>query len=123
MWAGLVPLKKKITSRPPDDVSCLRQYAPADRQLAFGVKVGEACGYDFQRDRLDLTAHPFTTKFSLGDVRITTRVSKTDALDAVFTMLHEGGHALYEQGIRRELDGTPLASFFFFQAEDGIRDA
>jgi carboxypeptidase Taq len=77
--ARLVPLMRAITSRPPADVSCLRLYAPVDQQLAFGVKVVEACGYDFERGRLDLTAHPFTTKFSLGDVRITTRVSKTDA--------------------------------------------
>jgi carboxypeptidase Taq len=116
--ARLVPLMRAITSRPPADVSCLRQYAPADQQLAFGVKVVEACGYDFERGRLDLTAHPFATKFSLGDVRITTRVSKTDALDAVFTMLHECGHALYQQGIRSELDGTPLAASASFSVDE-----
>src|SRR5262245_42282628 len=116
--ARLVPLMRAITSRPPADVACLRQYAPADRQLAFGVEVVEACGYDFQRGRLDLTAHPFTTKFSLGDVRITTRVSKSDALDAVFTMLHEAGHALYQQGVRSELDGTPLASIASFSVDE-----
>ena len=116
--ARLVPLMRAIISRPPADVSCLRQYAPAEAQLAFGVKVVEACGYDFGRGRLDLTAHPFTTKFSLGDVRITTRVSNTDVLDAVFTMLHEGGHALYEQGIRSELDGTPLAASASFSVDE-----
>jgi carboxypeptidase Taq len=82
------------------------------------VKVVAACGYDFERGRLDLTAHPFTTKFSLDDVRITTRVNETDVLDAVFTMLHECGHALYEQGIRRELDGTPLASSASFSVDE-----
>jgi len=116
--ARLVPLMRAITSRPLADVSCLRQYAPAEAELAFGVKVVEACGYDFERGRLDLTAHPFTTKFSLGDVRITTRVSKTDALDAVFTMLHEAGHALYQQGVRSELDGTPLASIASFSVDE-----
>jgi carboxypeptidase Taq len=116
--ARLVPLMRAIASRPRADVSCLRQYAPADQQLAFGVKVVAACGYDFERGRLDMTAHPFTTKFSLGDVRITTRVSETDVLDAVFTMLHECGHALYEQGIRRELDGTPLASSASFSVDE-----
>jgi carboxypeptidase Taq len=116
--ARLVPLMRAITSRPRADVACLRQYAPAEAQLAFGVKVVEACGYDFARGRLDLTAHPFTTKFSLGDVRITTRVSETDVLDAVFTMLHECGHALYQQGIRSELDGTPLATIASFSVDE-----
>jgi carboxypeptidase Taq len=49
------------------------------------------------------------TKFSLGDVRITTRVRENDLTDALFSTLHECGHALYEQGIRAELEGTPLA--------------
>lgn len=49
------------------------------------------------------------TKFSLGDVRITTRVKETDLSEALFSTLHEAGHAMYEQGIRFDLEGTPLA--------------
>ena len=69
-----------------------------------------AYGYDFDRGRQDKTHHPYMTKFSLGDVRITTRVRENDMTDALFSTLHECGHALYEQGIRMELDGTPLAN-------------
>jgi len=67
-------------------------------------------GYDFTRGRQDKTHHPFMTKFSLGDVRITTRVREHDLTEAVFSTLHEAGHALYEQGINPSYEGTPLAS-------------
>jgi carboxypeptidase Taq len=66
-------------------------------------------GYDFDHGRQDLSAHPFTTSFSLTDVRITTRVHDDFFPSAFFATLHEAGHALYEQGIDRALDRTPLA--------------
>jgi len=105
----LVPIVRAITSRPPADDSCLKQFAAEGDQLAFGLEVIRAYGYDFERGRQDKTHHPFMTKFSLGDVRITTRVREDDLADALFSTLHECGHALYEQGIRREFEGTPLA--------------
>ncbi len=107
--ARLVPIVRAITSRAPADGACLEQYAPADQQLAFGLEVIRAYGFDFERGRQDLTHHPFMTKFSLGDIRITTRVRENDLTDALFSTLHECGHALYEQGIRTEFEGTPLA--------------
>jgi carboxypeptidase Taq len=67
-------------------------------------------GYDLQRGRLDTTHHPFCTKFSVGDVRITTRVYESDIGQALFSTLHEAGHALYEQGVSAVLEGTPLGS-------------
>ena len=106
----LLPIVKAIASRPPADDSFLKQPAPTDRQLAFGLEVIRAYGYDYNRGRQDLTHHPFMTKFSLGDVRITTRVQPNDFTDSLFSTLHEAGHAMYEQGIRMEFEGTPLAS-------------
>jgi Carboxypeptidase Taq (M32) metallopeptidase len=61
-----------------------------------------------KRGRLDLTHHPFCTRFSAGDVRITTRVNENDLGDALFSTLHEAGHAMYEQAVDVALDGTPL---------------
>jgi len=107
--ARLVPLVRAITARPPADDACLRQHAPEADQLAFGLEVIRRYGYDLERGRQDKTHHPFMTKFSLGDVRITTRVREDDLTDALFSTLHECGHALYEQGIRPEFDGLPLA--------------
>ena len=81
---------------------------PKQAQLDFARHVAERLGYDLRRGRLDLTHHPFCTRFSASDVRITTRVSENDFGDALFSTLHEAGHAMYEQGISAALDGTPL---------------
>lgn len=107
--AHLVPLVRAITERPPADDACLKQRFPVAEQLAFAEEVVRRFGYDFERGRSDPTHHPFCTKFSLGDVRITYRAKEDDLGDALFSMLHEAGHALYEQGIAPEFEGTPLA--------------
>jgi carboxypeptidase Taq len=106
----LVPIVRAITSRPVTDDACLRQHAPEPEQLAFGLGVIRHFGFDFERGRQDKTHHPFMTKFSLGDVRITTRVREDEITDALFSTLHECGHAVYELGIDRAYEGTPLAS-------------
>ncbi len=106
----LVPLVEAITARPAPDDSCLRQHYPEAQQLAFGLSVIKRFGYDFQRGRQDKTHHPFMTKFSLGDVRITTRVKENDLGEALFSTMHEAGHAMYEQGISMDYEGTPLAN-------------
>lgn len=108
--ARLVPMVQAVTAKPLVDDGCLRRHTPEERQLAFGIEVIRKFGYDFDRGRQDKTHHPYMTKFSLGDVRITTRVREDDLGDALFGTLHESGHAMYEQGIRREFEGTPLAN-------------
>jgi carboxypeptidase Taq len=115
----LVPLAQAITSRPPADSSCLRKRARMDDLLAFGVEVVRRFGYDFQRGRQDLTRHPFMTKFSHGDVRITTRWNEEDLTDSLFSTLHECGHALYEQGIDPSYEGTPLS----YGASAGVHES
>ncbi len=105
----LVPIVQQITAQPAADNSCLRQNFPEAQQLAFGTEVIKQFGYDFNRGRQVKTHHPFMTKFSLGDVRITTRVKESQLGDALFSTLHEAGHAMYEQGIRMDLEATPLA--------------
>lgn len=106
--AELTPLAQAITSHPPADDSCLRRHYPEAQQLAFGKQVIERFGYDFQRGRQDKTVHPYMTKFSLDDVRITTRVDEHDLSGALFSTLHESGHAMYEQGINLAYEATPL---------------
>jgi carboxypeptidase Taq len=108
--AELVPLVEAIGEQEQVDDSCLHRTFPEEEQLAFGRRIAEAYGYDFNRGRLDKTPHPFMTKFSLDDVRITTRVKTNDLSEALFSTLHEAGHALYEQGIDHDLEATPLAS-------------
>ncbi len=107
--AALVPLVQAITNQPPANDDCLKQHFPEDLQRAFGETVIKAYGYDFNRGRQDKTHHPFMTKFSLGDVRITTRFNEHDLGDGLFSTLHESGHAMYEQGINMDYEATPLA--------------
>ncbi len=105
----LVPLVEAITAQEPPDDSCLHKHYPEEAQLAFGLEVIRRFGFDFERGRQDKTRHPFMTKFSLYDIRITTRVKENDLSEAMFSTFHEAGHAMYEQGIRLEYEGTPLA--------------
>lgn len=104
----LVPLVQAITAQEPADDRCLKQHYPEEAQLAFGKMVIEKFGYDFNRGRQDKTHHPFATKFSIGDVRITTRVKEDDFAEAFFSTTHESGHAMYEQGVNPAYEGTPL---------------
>ena len=104
----LVPIVRAITDQPIADDGCLRGSFAEALQLDFGRSVVTTIGYDFDRGRLDKTHHPFCTKFSAGDVRITTRVRHNDIGEAFFSTLHEAGHALYEQGVSPDLEGTPL---------------
>ena len=59
-------------------INILRQTFAKAAQLDFARQVAERLGYDLRRGRLDLTLHPFSTRFSADDVRITTRVSEVD---------------------------------------------
>ncbi len=106
--AQLVPLVEAIAAQPPIDNSFLHRHYPADAQIAFGEAVIRAYGYDFTRGRQDLTHHPFMTRFSSGDCRITTRIREDFLIDALFSTLHEAGHALYELGIDPAYDASPL---------------
>jgi len=104
----LVPIVRAIALKPLADDACLRQHFPEAAQWAFGLDVAREIGYDFERGRLDKTPHPFTIDFAVGDVRITTRVDEQNLGDALFSTVHEAGHAMYEQGVRPEFEGTPL---------------
>lgn len=108
--AELAPLAQAICDQAAADDSCLHRGFAEERQAAFGERVIRAFGYDFSRGRQDKTHHPFMIKFSLGDVRITTRFREDDLSDGLFSTLHEAGHAMYEQGIAMGYEGTPLAS-------------
>ncbi len=93
-----------VQSRPvqPSD-RLLHQSIPADEQLSLARIVCRQIGFDEGRGRLDLSAHPFCTALGPSDVRMTTRIHSGDASVCFYSVLHELGHALYEQGIPEEL--------------------
>jgi carboxypeptidase Taq len=78
------------------------------RQLAFSLDTITHLGYDLERGRQDLSAHPFCTSFGPGDVRLTTRTGATLGDSSLYSSIHEAGHAMYNQGVPRSLDRTPL---------------
>jgi carboxypeptidase Taq len=105
----LVPLIRKITDSPkkPDRAILERDY-PVDRQKLFAESAAVAFGFDFMAGRLDTTAHPFCSGLGPGDCRITTRYNPRFFSESFFGVLHETGHALYEQNLPAEHFGTPL---------------
>jgi carboxypeptidase Taq len=87
---------------------CAGSY-PEPAQWRFCATLLADMGFDLHRGRLDRSTHPFTIVTGDDDVRLTIRASAEDPLRAIFATLHEGGHALYDQGIPRALHGTLLA--------------
>jgi len=105
-----VELIKAIGENPEIDDYFLHLPYDEKVQWDFGVDVITRFGFDWNRGRQDLAVHPFTTGFGIDDVRITTRFDPERAASALFSTIHEGGHALYEQGISKSLGRTPLAT-------------
>ena len=106
--AGLVPLVQACGAarQRPDDAVLRRRY-PVEAQKRFVAQVAERIGFDFRRGRIDTTAHPFCSTLGPDDVRITTRWDERFLPTALGGVLHEAGHGLYEQGLRREWHGLP----------------
>lgn len=103
IFAGLAEkqgaLVKRIVNSPNQpDVAWTDQHWDEARQWDLTVEVLEDMGYDFDAGRQDKSVHPFTTNFDLYDVRVTTRLSSRELFSALTGSMHEGGHALYEQG-------------------------
>ncbi len=105
-----VELLKAIAEKPVINDKFLHIPYDEKNQWDFGVDVVTRFGYDWNRGRQDKAMHPFTTGFGIDDIRITTRFDPERAASALFSTMHEGGHALYEQGIDKSLRRTPLAN-------------
>jgi carboxypeptidase Taq len=105
----LVKLLEAIRAQEQVDDSFLYGDFPKETQYHFARKAVTAFGYDWHRGRMDETHHPFATKLSLGDVRITTRASDEHLGDGVFATMHEAGHGMYEQGLNPAWEGSLLA--------------
>lgn len=105
----LVPLIKKIQEvKHRVNGSVLTREYDLDLQWDFGIAMLKAIGFDDHIGRQDRSAHPFTTSTHPTDVRTTTRLRENDLKSALLSTLHEGGHALYEQGLPLEEYGNPL---------------
>ena len=103
-----VALLQEIAEKEPPDDSFIKQHYNEEYQERFGRHVITCFGYDWTRGRLDVAPHPFTTEFGHGDVRITTRYLKEDVGSALFSTMHEAGHAMYGQGVPESYKRHPL---------------
>ena len=104
----IVPLLQKIARKPQIDDSFLHNYYPVDKQKAFADDLMQVMGLDRGHCGLGETEHPFTLEFNNKDVRITTNYDTRNVASSMYSVLHEGGHALYELGIRDDLQYTCL---------------
>src|ERR1700683_3477178 len=105
----LVPVIAKLATMEIDD-SYLHLSCPVAQQRQLVGETIALMGFDPDGWRLDDTVHPFATSFDTGDVRITTRWEESYFPGALYGAMHECGHGLYEAGIARELQRTPLGS-------------
>ena len=101
-------LTELVHEAPRIDASFLDVPFAHDRQREFAERLASTVGLDADSWRLDTSAHPFCTSFSRRDVRMTTRFMDT-GLRALWSTLHESGHALYAHGAAPSLERTPLA--------------
>lgn len=105
-----VNLIKEILDQPPINRDFLFLDYPVNEQRIFSQEVVTQFGYDWKHGRLDESPHPFTITFGLNDVRITNRYSTDYLPSALFGSMHECGHALYEMGIDKKFNRTPLGN-------------
>ena len=106
----LVPLLQKIMKAKevtPDPVLPEDMTFSVEGQTEFCTKVSNAMGFDFEGGRMDISTHPFSAGLWPGDTRFTTRFDEKDPFSCLYAVMHETGHALYEQGLSREHSFTP----------------
>lgn len=112
VFAGLIPgLKELITKKKSGkDVTVYPDPGVSNDILwKCGIELLQMIGFDFRRGRQDISTHPFTTTLGVNDVRVTTRIPEDNPADMIWSCLHEGGHALYEQALGEHEQGLPIA--------------
>ncbi len=114
LFAGLrerlVPLLHAITSaQSAAEVPSLPAELsfPVEAQKAFCEAVSKNMGFDFDAGRMDASTHPFSAGLWPGDTRFTTRFDEKDPFSCLYAVMHETGHALYEQGLDHQHRFTP----------------
>jgi len=104
----LVPLVAAIATSPRrPNLQALEGRYPIDLQEQFGRRCAAAIGFNFEQGRLDTTNHPFCAGTGPCDVRLTTRYDENNLSGSLFSTLHEAGHGIYDQGLRKEHYGLP----------------
>ena len=106
--SALVPLIHAISEKPAPDTAFLNRSYPIEDQRKFSAYLMEVLGIDSGRCTIAETEHPFTAGFNNHDVRITTHYHEDNVASSMYSVIHEGGHALYELGCADEYNFTCL---------------
>ena len=106
----LTPVILEVAARPAPEDGFLNQRFPIPEQRLFSDRLMQMMGIPRDRCGIAETEHPFTTNFNKWDVRITTNYDEMAVADSMYSVIHEGGHALYELGTADEIQFTNLAS-------------
>ena len=96
--SAIVPLIGQIGQAPQIDDSFLHAFYPVEIQRKFSDYLMEVMGLPRSRCAIAETEHPYTTNFNNHDVRITTNYQEHSLASSMYSVIHEGGHALYELG-------------------------
>jgi carboxypeptidase Taq len=107
----LVDFVKQIATKTQNKDSFMFLHYDKQKQWDWGIDILKQMGYDFEAGRQDISSHPFTTNFSSQDVRVTTRINEQDLNEMIWSCIHEGGHALYEQGLPASEYGLPSGEY------------
>lgn len=94
------------SKRPNIDI--LTRHYPKTPQMVLSEGASRSIGFDFERGRIDASAHPFCSGFGPGDCRLTTRYNDHHFPSAFFGVLHESGHGIYDQGLPTESFGLGI---------------
>lgn len=105
----IVPLIARIQAAEPIDDSFLFLDYPIEQQRKFSDYLMEVMGLDRNYCGIAETEHPFTTNFNNKDVRITTHYHEDALASSMYSVIHEGGHALYELGCDDCYNGSFLS--------------
>lgn len=106
----VVPLIKKVmSSKKKIDTSFKHEYVSLAAQKKISEFIANTLGYDLNRGYIGEAAHPFCNGADSTDVRITTRYDRRDFLSSLYSVLHECGHAIYEQSVGEDIAGTILS--------------
>ena len=105
----LVPLIRAVGEAEQIDDSFLHLHYPVEDQRKFSDYLMEVLGLDRAHCTIGETEHPFTLNFNNKDVRITTNYQENNVADSMYSVIHEGGHAMYELQVGDEIQYTCLA--------------
>lgn len=108
--AEITPIFRKIRAAPQVDDAVFSGNFEKGKQFGFTENILRHMGYDFSAGRQDYSEHPFSISFGPEDARITTRADESNLAYMLWSSIHEGGHALYEQGLPLSQYGMPLGA-------------